>query len=56
MQKLLSAQQVAKKLRKSKQQVNNDIQAGKLKAQKVGNFWVIAQTDLDKFIQAKRKR
>lgn len=56
MQKLLSAQQVAKKLRKSKQQVNNDIQSGKLKAQKVGNFWVIAQTDLDKFIQVKRKR
>jgi excisionase family DNA binding protein len=56
MKKLLSAMEAAKMLGKSKQQINNDIHNGKLKAQKVGNFWVIDRNDLKKFMRASKKK
>ena len=54
MKNLLSVKEVAKKLGVTKQAINIHIQAGKLKAEKVGNFWVIERKHLEKFIKSRK--
>jgi len=49
MDKLLTIKEVAKILRVSKRSVNRYIEAGKLKASKIGQ-WRIKQSDLDIFL------
>ncbi len=54
MKNLLSVKEVAKKLGLTKQAINIHIQAGKLKAEKVGTFWVIERKHLEKFIKSRK--
>jgi len=48
-EKLLTIEEVAKILRVSTRSVNRYIEAGKLKASKIG-VWRIKQSDLDNFL------
>jgi len=50
MDKLLTIKEVAEFLRVSKRSVNRYIEAGKLKASKIGQ-WRIFQKDLEEFLQ-----
>ena len=50
MDKLLTIKEVAEFLRVSKRSVNRYIEAGKLKASKIGQ-WRIKEGDLDKFLE-----
>ncbi|HMN48731.1 MAG TPA: helix-turn-helix domain-containing protein [Ignavibacteriaceae bacterium] len=54
MKNLLSVKEVAKKMKLTKQAINIHIQAGRLKAEKVGNFWVIERKNLDKFLKSRK--
>lgn len=54
MKNLLSVKEVAKKMGLTKQAINIHIQAGRLKAEKVGNFWVIERKHLDKFLKSRK--
>lgn len=47
--KLLTIKEIAEILRVSERSVNRYIEAGKLKASKIGQ-WRIKQSDLDKFL------
>jgi len=48
--KLLTIREVAKILRVSERSVNRYIEAGRLKASKIGQ-WRIKQSDLDEFLE-----
>ncbi len=50
MDKLLTIKEVAKFLRVSERSVNRYIEAGKLKASKIGQ-WRIKQSNLEKFLE-----
>ncbi len=49
-EKLLTLEEVAEVLRVSTRSVNRYIEAGKLKASKIG-VWRIKQSDLDRFLE-----
>ena len=53
MDKLFTIKEVAKILRVSERSVNRYIEAGKLKASKIGQ-WRIGQSDLEKFLKKTR--
>ena len=50
MDKLLTIKEVAKILRVSERSVNRYIEAGRLRASRIGQ-WRIKQSDLDKFLK-----
>ncbi len=54
MKNLMSVKEVAKKLGLTKQAINIHIQAGRLKAEKVGNFWVVEKRNFDKFVKSRK--